>query len=341
MRKILLIVAMLLIAAAPAMAKVTVNARHTGMPTKAGIPCTTCEVNYVCDNGEKVRAFALEITVDNGYTITGIRDFNVGESNKAPNTGRGYGIFPGKFRDFINAADPNWTADANYNPIAPVTDTDAPGTGLGTSKIIVELGSLYVGDNNAPQSAATLFRFDIMGPTGKTTNIGVAVNTTRGGVVLEDGNSLVVGPTTLVLAGSTGGLTDTFPCYAPWTTQYSAWVDVFKPKCWSGTYLDPADANWRTQCWGDADGKYEGTGNKYRVYQSDYTKLLQAWGKKATALRAGMGVDGNWMCADADHKYEGTGNKYRVYQSDYSRMLYAWGKKETTLRPAPYGWCPQ
>lgn len=340
MRKILLIVAMLLITAAPAMAAITVNAKHIGLPIKTGVNCSTCEVNYVCSAGEKVRAFALEISVSNGYTITGIRDFNVGESNKVgggvTTAKPGYGIFPAKFRDVINPADVNWVVDANYNPIAPATDADAGGTGLGTNKIIVELGSLYVGDSNAPPSSGSLFRFDIQGPGATTTNISLVANTTRGGVVLEDGNTV-----TATLNGHTGaGFPELFPCYGTFATQYNEYLACFKPKCWVGSML-VGDVNWRTQCWGDADGKFEGPVTKYRVYTSDYTKLVQAWQKKATQLRAGMGVDGNWICADFDHKYEGPVTKYRVYTSDYTKLIAGWQKKETVLRPAPYGWCPQ
>jgi hypothetical protein len=338
MRRILLIVAVLLIAAAPAMATVTVKARHYGLPISGkpmtpGVACTACEVNYVCGAGEKVRAFALEITVDNGFTITSIKDFNKGENTS---TTRGYGIFPGKFRDVINPADPCW-ADGNYNPIAPAADADASGTGLGTNKIIVELGSLYVAPND-PCSVGTLFRFDVSSNnrTAIDCNLNIALNTTRGGIVLEDGNA-APSPT---LTGGKVSFPKTFPCWTPFDVQYNEWVSVWEPKCWSGTYL-AGDANWRVQCWGDADGKYEGSLNKYRVYQSDYSKLLQAWGKKATALRAGMGTDGNWMCADNDHKYEGSLNRYRVYQSDYARLLQGWGKKDTQMRNAPLGWCPQ
>jgi hypothetical protein len=344
MRRILLIVAMLLIGAAPAMATVTVTARHIGLPVKTGTTCSTCEVNYVCSNGEKVRAFALEVTVDSNYTITAIKDFNVGESNKAypllsppVSAGRGYGIFPGKFRDDINAGDPCWN-HSGYNPIAPVTDTDAPGTGLGTGKIIVEMGSLYVGDLNAPPSAGVLFKFDIMGPLGKDCNLAIVANATRGGVVLESGETLAA-----TFVGGKAGFPDLFPCYGGFATQYNEWVACFKPKCWTGTNAgSPNDVNFRSQCWGDADGKFEGPANKYRVFSSDYTKMVQAWGKKATALRAGMGADGNWMCADFDHKYEGPANKYRVFSSDYTRMLAGWGKKDTVIRSTPsLGWCPQ
>jgi len=336
----LLIAVILLIAVAPAMATVTVTARQIGLPIKAGVNCSTCEVNYVCSAGEKVRAFALEVTVSGAYTITAIKDFNVGESNKVYSgfpQGRGYGIFPGKFRDVINAADPNWGADPNYNPIAPVTDADAAGTGLGTNKIICELGSLYVGDLNAPYSASPLFRFDILGAPGTTTNIAVAANATRGGVVLEDGTTV-----TATFVGQNGaGFPELFPCSGNFASQYNEYLACFKPKCWVAQGL-ATDANWRTQCWGDADGKFEGPVTKYRVLSSDYTKLVQAWGKKATQLRAGMGTDGNWMCADFDHKYEGPVTKYRVLSSDYTRLVAGWGKKESTMRGTPgLGWCPQ
>jgi hypothetical protein len=337
MRKILLIVAMLLIAAAPAMATVTVSAKHIGLPLKPGIVCTACEVNYVCSEGETVRAFALEITLTNGYTFTSIADFNVGESNKSVvGSGPGYGIFPGKFRDVINPATPNWV-DPCYNPIAPAADADANGTGIGTNKIIVEMGSLYVGDLNRPPSAAKLFRFDIAGPGGVLTDIGIAANATRGGVVLEDGTTVEA-----AFVGHTGvGFPETFPCWEPYASQYLEYLACFKPRGWCGTFLDPPyggldnDTNWRTQCYGDVDGKAQ-TLSKYRVYTSDYTKMMQAWAKKATQLRGGMGVDGNWMNADFDHKPQ-TLSKYRVYTSDYTRMMEGWAKKETQLRP----WCPK
>jgi len=340
MRRILLIVAMLLLAAAPAMAVVTVNARHIGFPLKTGITCDTVEVNYVCGASEKVRAFALEITVDNGFTISAVKDFNKGENTA---TTKGYGIFPGKFRDVINAQTPNWV-DPCYNPIAPAADTDANGTGLGTNKVILELGSLYV-DTNAPTTSGILCRL-LVSTNGRTAidcNLGIAVNATRGGVVLEDGNSLAVGTALVLNAGPKVSFPKKFPCWAPFTVQYPEWLSVWEPNCWAGTYL-VGDANWRTQCWGDNDGKYEGPLNKYRVYTSDYTRLQQAWAKKATQLRAGFTVgvkDGNWMCADSDHKYEGPLNKYRVYTSDYTRMTAAWAKKDTQLRMPPFGWCPQ
>jgi hypothetical protein len=103
---------------------------------------------------------------------------------------------------------------------------------------------------------------------------------------------------------------------------------------------DPNNAAWRVQCWGDADGKQQELA-AYRVYTSDYTKMTQAWQKKATVLRAGMGSDGNWMCADFDHKKQELA-AYRVYTSDYARLTAGWQKKSTVIRGTPgLGWCPQ
>ena len=132
MKKLLLVVAMLLIAL-PVMATVSVTATDKG----SGV----VEVRYNCSASEKVRSFALDISVDSGTTIDNIRDFNVGESNGAVPGGKsGYGIFPGRFADYINPAIPNW-ADPNYKPVAPVADPNAS-TGLGTGAITVEMGSL-------------------------------------------------------------------------------------------------------------------------------------------------------------------------------------------------------
>jgi hypothetical protein len=171
MKKILLVVAMLIIAA-PVLATVSVTATDKG----SGV----VEVKYNCSAAEKVRAFALDITVDNGSVINNIRDFNRGESKKP---GGGYGIFPGKFAALINPASPNW-ADTNYNPVAPVGDPNAK-SGLGTNAITVELGTLYV-DVNSPGTSGLLFRLDVNGNGATDCNLSIALNSTRGSIVLED-----------------------------------------------------------------------------------------------------------------------------------------------------------
>jgi hypothetical protein len=166
MRKLMLIVAAIAIAA-PALATVDIGVSDLGGGQAA--------ITYTCTAGEAVRAFALDITVDTG-TIDAVSGFKTGESVSGS---LGYGIFPGNFRDYINPATPNW-GDPNYTPIAPSGDPDALG-GLGTGGVTIELGSLYV-DANAPAASGTLCILDI----SDTALMCVTLNTSRGGVVLED-----------------------------------------------------------------------------------------------------------------------------------------------------------
>jgi len=167
-----------------------------------------------------------------------VSDYNIAESNA---TKKGFGIFPGKFRDFINPALPNW-ADGNYTPVAPDTDADASGTGIGTKKVILELGTLFVGDSNRPASSGTLCRLYVdpnrpgtIGYGPVECNMAIAVNATRGGVVLEDGTTIVP---TLVAQGKTAlgkfSLPEKFPCWQPFDSQFNEWIAVWKPTCWAG-----------------------------------------------------------------------------------------------------------
>jgi beta-lactam-binding protein with PASTA domain len=187
MKRILLIVAVLLMAS-PALAAVTVTATDIG----GGV----AQISYVCngDPVEKVRAFAFDINLSGGAVISDICDYNSGDD-----ANRGYGIFPGRFRDIINITNPNWV-DPCYNPVAPTGDPDARG-GIGTSGITVELGTLYTGPN-APPSSGTLFKIVCTG-SGNTT-LTMTANATRGGVVLEDGSTIAATLTGCVVATAAG-----------------------------------------------------------------------------------------------------------------------------------------
>ncbi len=324
MKRTLLIVAMLLIAA-PAMATVTVTA------TQTGIVCSNVKVTYNCDGGEKVRAFALEISVDNGFKINAISDFNRGVSTTKAPCIRGYGIFPGKFRDCpINPTDPCWT-DPNYDPIS-ANETDTAGTGLGTNKIIVELGSLYSGDPNAPTSSGTLFKLDVIPPhPAMDCNLVLAVNDARGGVVDINGDSFVK-DTNLTLAVGGGGkvsFPDCYPCWQPYKDRYDKWVSfsgVSKPDCWCGAYA--VDQNCKYQCYGD--GNCDGQVVDWRIYSNDLTLLLNNWKKKGTDPTLDP-------CADFAH--DGQVVDWRVYSNDLNVLLANWKKKGTELATFPP--CPK
>ncbi len=74
----------------------------------------TIRIDYASDIN--IKAFALDINIEEGPAFQRIRDFKTGESNAVS---PGYGIFPSRFRDFIVVTGPNWV-DVNYNPTTAV-----------------------------------------------------------------------------------------------------------------------------------------------------------------------------------------------------------------------------
>jgi hypothetical protein len=318
MKRTLLIVAMLLIAA-PAMAVRTVSVRAR----QGGTPCSTVEVNYVCSGDANVRAFALDISVDNGCKIKAIRDFNRGVSTTKAPCIRGYGIFPGKFRDCpINPVDPCW-ADPNYNPISG-NETDTGGTGLDTNKVIVELGALYSLDANSPTSSGVLFKLDVIPPhPAMDCNLFLALNSTRGGVVDINGDSFVKDTNlTLVGNGTKVSFPDNYPCWQPYTTRYTDWVSMAKPPCWCPNTFGGNGY----QCDGDVDGIKSSLG--YRVYSGDQLIVASCWKMKYNNPLLNP-------CADVDHAKSSLG--YRVYSGDQTIIANNWKKKDSAL-PAD---CPK
>ena len=150
-----------------------------------------------------VRAFALNITVDHGATIESIFDYKVGESTVDD---PGYGIFAGTIQ-----IDPQGNVVDWGTPIAPTDSPGADGTGLGTNKIVVEMGSLYNSEENAPLLSDTLFKISIDWHNAILINVSIAENPERGGIVMENPNinpvvqlvgcTLVPEPSTLLLLG--------------------------------------------------------------------------------------------------------------------------------------------
>jgi len=185
MKKILLTLVILAIAV-PAMAAVTIT------PVKES--ATVVRIDYSAPSAaERPRAFALDITVAGGATITGISNYFVGACTSPSN--RGYGIFPGTI---VIDADGIVTSDGS--PVAP--DSDLPADtqdGLGTSGITVEMGSLYGDVGNAPALGGTLCKVTI---TGAWTGLTVAANVSRGGVVLENATAATTNLPQTILAGT-------------------------------------------------------------------------------------------------------------------------------------------
>jgi hypothetical protein len=176
-------------------------------------------INYATTNGEKVRAFAMDVTVAKG-TIQAVSDFHVGESTAAH---PGYGIFPGSFGRYITVDATtgevsDWSANL-YTPVADAADPCALG-GLKTNGVTLEMGALYfpATDNslNAPLSSGTLCKLTI----SEQTTVTVTRNLIRasavkdgkvvGGIVLTDGSVVdpnlaeATGVSTLVGTGKVG-----------------------------------------------------------------------------------------------------------------------------------------
>jgi hypothetical protein len=304
---------------------------------------TQVAINYDTTGGEKVRAFALDVSVASG-TITKISDFHRGESSADPNIQRGYGIFPGSFGRYITVDSAtgevtDWNASA-YSPVADPCDPGALG-GLNTNGITIELGALYspAGDDsvNAPLNSGTLCKLTLSTPTSVT----VALNQIRGGIVLTNPS---VAPTvdltcaTNVSTAAPATTTATTPSTvaksvskmstsAETSSEYAEWVSVGKPVCWT----------YPRQCRGDADGRTEATpdGGTSYVGQADLNVLVAAWQILEPPFGPGIASVQNGICADFAHDKGGSAatGYYRVGTTDLNRLVANWLIKEAPAGP--------
>ena len=312
MRKIVLTLAVLMLAT-PALAAVRIIVTDEGNLIAA--------IKYQTD-GEKVRAFALDVTVSAG-TIDAVSDYIKGES--VPGN-IGYGIFPANFARHITV-DPatgdvqTWDVNA-YTPVAAVTDPGAAGA-LGSNAITIEMGALYSppappGDTNAPPNSGTLCKIKVSGDTTVT----VKENATRGGVVLTDP---AVAPTVILTGATAVPVKAVVACFPTANSAYNDWVALGKPDCWCAKTKGSG-----YQCDGDADGVDSGGINKFRVFTGDLTILVDNWKKKAGDATLNP-------CADFDHKDSGGINKFRVFTTDLTILVNNWRKKDAALA----GDCPR
>jgi hypothetical protein len=278
-------------------------------------------VNYATD-GEKVRAFALDITVDKGV-IQGISGFIRGESTRAS---PGYGIFPANFARHITV-DPatgnvaKWDVN-DYTPVADPCDPGALG-GLGTSGITIEMGALYYPTDdssvNAPLNQGTLFKLTL----SDAANLTIKLNEARGGVVLTnpDVAAVVDLPKVTSISIASSGLP------ASNNAEYNEWVAVGKPICWT----------YPRQCHGDADGLKEGSTATgfYYVGSNDLAILVAAWQVKEPPFGPGIASITNGICADFAHDQGGnaTTGIYRVGPTDLNRLVESWLVKEAPAGP--------
>jgi hypothetical protein len=274
-------------------------------------------INYaVSGEPNKVRAFALDITVDAGV-IEEISDYMKGE-------GAFFGIFPASFRDYITVdATTGEVTTWDVNEYTPLADPNDPGAedGLGTAGVTIELGALYypTGDSspNAPPDSGTLCKLKV----SETCNMCVAENATRGGIVLTDPS---VAPTVDLSGACPVAVTvGQGECFPNSYSTYNDWVAMGSPACWCAA---PVGSGY--QCDGDVDGATE-TFFKYRIYGNDLGAIVDNWKKKINDPTLDP-------CADVDHKSE-TFFKYRVYGNDLGIVVGNWKAKDANLA----GDCPR
>lgn len=160
MKRLICLLAVLIMAA-PTFADVTIK-------------CTDGVVSYTSTEAERIRAFALDVTVDQDKQITSITDYK--DDGYSTSTSKGYGIYMTAI-DLTNPVVPVWgdpVADPAENPYSV---GKIPG-----ATITVELGSLYDGSENAPVlTEGDLFTIGVDG----CCNVSFALNTEIGGIILE------------------------------------------------------------------------------------------------------------------------------------------------------------
>jgi len=311
MKKLSLVLAALLFTT-PALAAVRIIVEPSGK---------TATIKYATD-GEKVRAFALDITVDKGV-IQGISGFIRGESTKAK---PGYGIFPGSFARHITVnPDTGEVAKWDVNDYTPVADPCDPGAlgGLGTNGITIEMGALYYPTDdsspNAPLNQGTLFKLTL----SEAAKLTVKLNEVRGGIVLTNPDV----PAVVNLTGAAGISIASSNALTSSQPDYAEWVAVGKPTCWT----------YPRQCHGDADGLKEGNEKTgfYYVGPSDLNLLVAAWQVKEPPFGPGITSIQNGICADFAHDQGGSASTgtYRVGPTDLNRLVEYWLVKEAPAGP--------
>ena len=198
MKKLILVLAMILIAT-PAFAAVSV--------TLSVHDTNKIDINYSYDsNSERPRAFALDVNITPPAKFTAIGNYVKGESKRDPNHDTdvnhiGYGIYPARMKFQLNKAKTGYDVNNYGSPLADdVNDPGASGTGLGTSRVVLEFGSLYyirdhnsvrLRDQNEPLKSGKLctLTVDCNDANGDVWIAAKEEEIYRGGIVLEDGTA--------------------------------------------------------------------------------------------------------------------------------------------------------
>lgn len=290
MKKILLALAILLIAN-PAWAGLTIDATAT--------ECNEVTITYDMDDTDVnlPRAFALEISLDN--------DANIGPVTYVHPE---FHVYPGSI--VITGG--------------VVTDQGTPVAESDVNSMIVEMGSLYAGDDpchtSPPAENGVLLVF--MVENGKDCNVSLDTNAIRGGVVMED-TTQEFSPSYFDVNGCS--VPGCVPCdFPPGHDDYGAWLARSSPPSWCIP----------RQCHGDADGEMETRGkDDYWVSYPDLNLFLEGWPIPTTEY-VDEATD-PWIAADFDHDQETRGkDDYYVSYPDLDIFLASW-PIPSTVGPDP------
>jgi len=315
MKKLCLIGAVLLVAAAPVWARVDIACTADG---------NIVTVSYrVVGDPNKVRAFALDIMVNSPAVINDV-------TNPDPN----YWVYPGSIVIVNGEVNNVGTPVGNpYDPCLPGQTLP----GLDSNGVTIEMGSLYYPTyDSSPNSPAGVkasglwyqpsstrwdpllqFKVNKRLTSAPFTKVTIRENAVRGGVVLTNGSHPDVNvptnwPMDCLIGGNAG------------TSEYTDWVKWGYPKCWC----------YSRQCRGDAEGKKIG----YLVFGGDLAIFKTAYSKTDPVL-AGIA---NGICADLDHKKVG----YRVFGGDLTILKTYYSKPDASVPTCekapiitgPYNW---
>jgi len=297
MKKLGLIGAVLLVAAAPALARVDIKCAADG---------NIVTVSYrVVGEPNKVRAFALDLMVTSPAVIGDVNNYPVYPTTSL----KKYWVYPGSI--VIGGTPPDVT-DAG-TPVANPYDPCVPGgtqPGLDSNGVTIEMGSLYYptadSSPNSPAGVKTgsswdqpgagaweqLLKFRVDKRPATPVYVAITENTIRGGVVLTNPASPEVNA-----PGYNGKPKFALDCLIggnAGATEYANWVKYGRPKCWC----------YPRHCRGDIDGKVQGA---FWVSQNDMVIFRTAVGKLDNQLPV------NGICADIDHKVQGA---FRVSVND-------------------------
>jgi len=307
MRRVVLLLAVIFMAA-PAMAVTSLEIVDLG-------GCWA-EIRYdAIGEAELPRAFGLRISVDGGETIT---DVDV-------TTTEPYDIYLGTIEfggEPLGITNPG-------TPVAPSADPGAEGTGLGTSEIVIEMASLYdvitLPPEDIPADNGLLIKVEVSG----NCNMSVVVDSTRGGVVMEDGNA----PAPDVSQATSIAVTCDEPpidCVKTTAPFYQAWLGSAGSARPLATWTKPDCWCYERNCRGDADNCKEAW-NSYWVYSVDYDLLKDAYGLLDNL------VVGSYICANFDHLWEAW-DSYAVYDLDFGIVKQYYGLLEGSVPTCPLDW---